>query len=359
MTTPAQPPTASTALARSDRSAAVEYTQERVDLLKRTICHDSTNDEFALFLSQCKRTGLDPFARQIHAVKRKGKMTIQVGIDGLRLIAERTGEADGQDGPYWCGEDGVWRDVWVSAERPAAAKVTVYRKGQKHGYTGVATWREYYQPAGGMWDRLPATMLAKVAESVALRKGFPQEMSGLYTADETGTAPDDDRTPQAQQPAPQPATPSAAKPAPDHQNSAANRDEALKAIAGAKTLEELGPISDECARVRKAGTWTDADWEAVKKAGLDRKAELAAPQPHQPPANAAQNVRDGVVRKLLGTDKDLREKYKMGLDQWLGENERRGLTGDEIARNAGAWDQKRVADLYNRVINWMSADIPE
>jgi len=181
------------------------YTPEQVDLIKRTICAGATNDELALFIQQCQRTGLDPFSRQIHAVKRGGRMTIQVGIDGFRLVANRTGETDGQDGPYWCGEDGIWRDVWLGKDKPAACKVTVFRKGQSRGYTGVARWAEFYQPQGGMWDKLPATMLAKVAESIALRKGFPQELSGLYAPEELDQAAD---VPAAKQlPAPPAASP--------------------------------------------------------------------------------------------------------------------------------------------------------
>jgi len=172
----------------SEALARVEFTPEQVDLIKRTICNGLSNDEFNLFLGQCRRTGLDPFSKQIHAVKRGGKLSIQVGIDGFRLVAERTGQTDGQDGPYWCGTDGVWKDVWLEKAAPAAAKVTVYRKGQSRGYTGVARWAEFYQPAGGMWDRLPATMLAKVAETIALRKGFPQELSGVYSPEEMDQA---------------------------------------------------------------------------------------------------------------------------------------------------------------------------
>lgn len=172
----------------SEALARVEFTPDQVDLIKRTICNGLSNDEFNLFLGQCRRTGLDPFSKQIHAVKRGGKLSIQVGIDGFRLVAERTGQTDGQDGPYWCGTDGIWKDVWLEKAAPAAAKVTVYRKGQSRGYTGVARWAEFYQPSGGMWDRLPATMLAKVAETIALRKGFPQELSGVYSPEEMDQA---------------------------------------------------------------------------------------------------------------------------------------------------------------------------
>lgn len=166
--------------------ARMEFNPEQVELIRRTICSGATNDELSLFLNQCRRTGLDPFSRQIHAVKRAGKLTIQVGIDGLRLVADRTGQGDGQDGPYWCGDDGAWRDVWLEAAPPAAAKVVVYRKGQARGYTGVARWAEFNQ-GQGMWGKMPATMLAKVAESIALRKAFPMELSGLYAPEEIAT----------------------------------------------------------------------------------------------------------------------------------------------------------------------------
>ena len=179
-----------TAIAIREHGTAVsrDMTGDQVDLIKRTIAVGATNDELALFIQQCNRTGLDPFARQIYAIKRQGKMTVQVSIDGFRLIAERTGKYAGQTAPQWCGPDGVWVDVWLANTAPAAARVGVMRHDFQQPTYGIATFREYSQQASPMWVKMPATMLAKCAEALALRKAFPQELSGLYTADEMAQA---------------------------------------------------------------------------------------------------------------------------------------------------------------------------
>lgn len=159
------------------------------------------SDEESIFLMTCNRTLLSPFARQIYPVWRRvkendqwvEKMQVQVSIDGFRIQAERSHKYDSQVGPFWCGPDGKWMDVWLSEKPPAAAKVGVWRKGAREPIWGIATYREYVQKTNQgdpnrMWKGMPANMLAKCAEALALRRALPYELSGLYTEDEMGQA---------------------------------------------------------------------------------------------------------------------------------------------------------------------------
>lgn len=181
--------------------------ESQIDLVKATIAKGCSDDELALFVEQCNRTQLDPFARQIYAVSRwdgklgRNVMTTQVSIDGARLVAQRSGDYCGQTPVFYCGADRQWTDLWLDSDGlPLAAKVGVYRRGFTDALWATATWEQYAaylkSNEGGrylapMWKKMPALMLGKCAESLALRKAFPMELSGLYTGDEMGNSDHD------------------------------------------------------------------------------------------------------------------------------------------------------------------------
>jgi phage recombination protein Bet len=184
-----------TALVKTDEVREARYTQDQIELIKRTCCPGATDDEFQLFMYQAYRTGLDPLARQIYAVKRwdsklkRYVMAIQTAIDGFRLTADRHGKYAGQLGPFWCGADAQWRDVWMTQDPPIAARVAALRSDFKEPCWGVARYESYVQKTKdgqpiANWQSMPDVMIAKCAEALALRKAFPQELSGLYTSDE-------------------------------------------------------------------------------------------------------------------------------------------------------------------------------
>lgn len=222
-----------------------QFSQEDIALIRDTVCKGATETEFKLFINQARTTGLNPLARQVFAVKRwdsnlkRETMSIQVSIDGFRLIAERTGQYAGQTHPEWCDEDGVWKDVWLSDSPPAAARVGVLRHDFKEPCYGVARFNGYAQRKKDgelthMWAKMGDVMIAKCSESLALRKAFPQELSGLYTSDEMAQATQEESQHVTEQLKKLPAT--------DDEELAALAKTYAEEIALCDTEEKLNPV---------------------------------------------------------------------------------------------------------------------
>jgi phage recombination protein Bet len=167
------------------------FTQQQVATLRQIGIEKANEGDLAVFFHHCVRTGLDPFAKQIYMVGRwdgragREKFTIQTGIDGYRLIAERTGA--------YAGSEEAWEYDATGKLQSATVTVRKVVSGVVCTFAATAHWDEYVQTTkdgrpSGMWARMPKRMLAKCAEANALRKAFPQDLSGLYTDEEMSQA---------------------------------------------------------------------------------------------------------------------------------------------------------------------------
>lgn len=185
----------------------LQFTKEQRELIKKTVMIVAvkeplrsrpdaaiTDDELEFFLMNCIRTGLDPITKQIYGMKRYDdtlggfRLTIEIGIDGFRLIALRNPKYDGQSAPQWCGHDGKWRDLWLEDTPPIAARVLIYRKDISHPFFGLALWKESKKNTK-FWSDRGASQLAKCAEVNGFRRAFPQDFSGIYIPDEMPSTP--------------------------------------------------------------------------------------------------------------------------------------------------------------------------
>lgn len=199
------------------------WNDNQIAILRALGIEDATQADLDLFFHYCRTTGLDPFRRQIYMIGRNTKITewvdqpsggrtrvekyvtkytIQTGIDGYRRngreAAKRLGDTLSFDGPYWCGEDGVWKEVWPGQTPPVAAKYTVFRNGEP--FSAVVHYDEFvqtnavYEGSGNqrrkirdepnsMWAKMPRNQTAKCAEAMAYRRAYPDDFTGLILED--------------------------------------------------------------------------------------------------------------------------------------------------------------------------------
>lgn len=270
-----------------------EFSPGQVATLRQLGVDKASREDLAIFFHQSVRTGLDPFARQIYMIGRNAKevvwengqkreswvtkYTIQTGIDGYRLIARRAAdrarESLGYEDTMWCDDNMNWHNAWIRSTPPAACMVTVLRNGER--FPAVATYAEYVQTnrdgsPNSMWSRMAANQLAKCAEALALRKAFPQDLSGIYTAEEMAQA-DNQQPEPARQPAPaqepqqQPAAKAGRRKPPTLAEAMAKNAE-----PAAEPIEDLGEKRDFLAEAELANgdeQLLRALWTAAQAAG--------------------------------------------------------------------------------------------
>lgn len=221
------------------QNQGLTFTPKQLQLIKKTVAGDCDDDEFSLFMEIAKSRGLNPFLKQIYCFvynkddPKKRKMSVVTAIDGYRIIASRCRDYRPSDTPTEFIVDEKVR----SSENPAAIVKAVV-KGYKYGpdgqwypVVGEAVWDEYVPikedvvggfdwvetgqkwpdgnpkkkkvPKAGsevmrvpdnLWAKMPHGQIAKCAEAQMLRKGWPEDFSGVYVAEELDRARNDDLT---------------------------------------------------------------------------------------------------------------------------------------------------------------------
>ena len=200
-----------------------DYSSSQLQLVKRTVAKDCNDNEFDMFIEICKRQGLDPFRKQIYAFvfnkdnPKKRQFVTVTGIDGYRAIAKRTGTYRASDQEPLIEYDEKKKDPDANPLGIVKATVLVYQFGPDHKWypiVGTARWEEFAPieerydevdkgekwPDGNPkktrvpngkkkltkdnWLKMPVVMISKAAEAQALRKGWPEEFSGLYVSEE-------------------------------------------------------------------------------------------------------------------------------------------------------------------------------
>ena len=162
------------------------WSDRQKKLVFNTVATGLSPADQALFEAVCLSSGLDPLRKEVYAVVRGGRMSIQTGIDGYLKLANQTRELNGMEVMFY-DENGTESEVWVKKQPPTACLVRVYRKGADYPFTASCRFEAYSQN-NNMWKKFPETMLAKATTTLALRRGFADVISGIGSADELDQA---------------------------------------------------------------------------------------------------------------------------------------------------------------------------
>ena len=207
--------------------AVEKFSPADLDLMTRTVASDCNKTEFDLFIRMCAARGLNPLLRHAYAQifskddPKKRQMVVVVGIDGQRLIAERTGNYRPDDKVPKIKADKKKIDPAINPLGIVSAEVTVYKFSHNGWFPcpAIAYWDEYapiseewgddpnnigkrkktgrqsLDMTKPMWTRMARAQLAKCAEMNALRKAFPESYAGIYAKEELDRSDTVDLTP--------------------------------------------------------------------------------------------------------------------------------------------------------------------
>ena len=161
-----------------DTNVSVELDNQTVTFqdVKRLIAPGLTDQEAILFLKIAEAVGLNPFKREIYAIKY-GQSPAQF-VTGYQVYlqrAEMSGKLNG------------WSVEVDDEENPTKATVTIHRKDWDLPFVWTA-YAKHWNTGRALWKDKPGFMLRKVAIGQAFRLAFPVEVAGLPYLEEEATS---------------------------------------------------------------------------------------------------------------------------------------------------------------------------
>lgn len=168
-------------------------TRSQIELIKRTVAKNTSDDEFKIFLHMAKKHELDPFLKQIWCIKfGTDPAQIFTSRDGFLDIAHRSNKFDGMETKVEKTAEGFEITFYnrktklyetFKSDFQYVSTTTVYRKDYKYPFI-VTVYEEEYSTGRNLWTTKRRTMIGKVSESQCLRKAF--SISGIYAPEERG-----------------------------------------------------------------------------------------------------------------------------------------------------------------------------
>lgn len=158
-----------------------------------------TDQEVMMFLSLCKFQKLNPFLKEAYLIKYGNQpATIVTGKEAFMKRAMRNQNYAGYEAGIVIEEDETGSmvervgTIVLDGEKLIGGWARVYIKGWEQPLMVTVSFEEYCLKKDGKpasnWAVKPATMIRKVALVQALREAFPEDLGGLYTAEESGDA---------------------------------------------------------------------------------------------------------------------------------------------------------------------------
>lgn len=174
-----------------DSGQSVQITPADV---RGTFCPSATDKEIQMFLALCANQHLNPWTKDAYLVKYGGNpASIITSRAAIQKRADSNPDFEGVElGVVVANAQGTVEHrpgeacYKVLGEQLLGGWARAYRKGRKPYYSEVPLAE--YSTGKSNWQKMPGTMITKVAEMHALRGAFPQEFQGMYSSEEMDQA---------------------------------------------------------------------------------------------------------------------------------------------------------------------------